>query len=112
MPWKELYAVACAATTWGHLWKAKRIIIRSDSATAVAAWKKGSSIDNDLSELIRTLLFLASIHSFELKLVHIAGIDNCYADLLSRGQVADFLALPGTRFPLPDTPLPPPIHSW
>ena len=44
-----------------------------------------------ISQLIRTLLFIAATHDFNMNIIHIAGVDNTCADLLSRGQVQRFL---------------------
>ena len=40
--------------------------------------------------LIRQLFFIAAHHNFDLRLIHVPGIHNVAADLLSRLQVADF----------------------
>ena len=41
-------------------------------------------------DLIRNLFFIAARFSFDLRLVHVAGVDNVAADLLSRLRVAEF----------------------
>ena len=112
MPWKELYAVATAAATWGPRWSTKRIVFHCDCMSAVQAWNKSSSIDNDMCELIRTILYLSSTYSFDIHIMHIPGVDNVCADLLSRGQVKEFLSLSIPHSLSPIIPLPPPIHSW
>jgi hypothetical protein len=61
---------------------------------------------------MRTLLYIAATHDFNLNITHIAGVDNTCADLLSRGQVERFLECPGSHDPLPTTLLPLPTHSW
>jgi hypothetical protein len=47
-----------------------------------------------------------------MNIVHIPGVDNVCADLLSRGQVKRFLACPGQHDPSPTIPLPLPIQTW
>ena len=112
MPFKELYALTRAAATWGSHWRGRKILFHCDCDPIVKAWRKGDSNKPHISHLIRTLLFIAATHDFNLNVVHIAGVDNVCADLLSRGQVTAFLELPGQHDPLPTTLLPLPIQTW
>jgi hypothetical protein len=61
---------------------------------------------------MRTLLFIAASHDFNMNISHIAGVDNTCADLLSRGQVTRFLESPGQHDPSPTTPSPLPARTW
>ena len=88
IPWKELYAIAVAAATWGHQWAAKRVRFHSDSETAVLAVRAGTSSAPAMMTLIRALFFTAAQHGFALGIVHIAGTNNTVADVLSRLQLA------------------------
>ena len=112
MPFKELYALSIAAVTWGSQWKGRKILFHCDCQPIVDAWRKGDSPQPHISSLIRTLLFIAATHDFNLNVVHIAGVDNLCADLLSRGQVKHFLASPGVHDPSPTTHLPLPTLTW
>ena len=112
MPFKELYALARAAATWGHLWKGRKILFNTDCQPNVLAWRKGDSKHPQISHLLRTLLFLAAKHDFNMNIVHIPGVVNVGADLLSRGQITRFLDLPGLHDPSPTTPLPLPTQTW
>jgi hypothetical protein len=112
MPFKELYALALAASTWGRHWKGRKILFHCDSLTIVQAWRRGDSRKPHISGLIRTLLFIAASHDFNLNVMHIAGVDNVAADLLSRGQVQDFLSCPGLHDPSPTIPSTLPTHTW
>lgn len=112
MPWKELYALTKAAATWGPQWKGRKIMFHTDCQPNVDAWRKGSSKQPQINQLIRTLLFLAATHDFNLNLSHVAGVQNVSADLLSRGQVQRFLESPGVHDPSPTTPLPLPTQVW
>ena len=112
MPFKELYALTRAASTWGSQWRGRKILFHCDCQPVVDAWRKGDSSRTHISNLIRTLLFIAASHDFNLNITHIAGVDNVCADLLSRGQVERFLALPGLHDPSPTIPLPLPILTW
>jgi len=76
------------------------------------AWRKGDSKKPHISQLIRTLLFIAATNDFNMNITHIAGVDNVCADLLSRGQVQRFLESPGKHDPLPTIPLQLPTLTW
>ncbi len=112
MPFKELYALSRAAATWGSQWSGRKILFRTDCQPNVDAWRRGDSSQPQISNLIRTLLFIAATHNFNMNIVHIAGVDNVGADLLSRGQVQLFLASPGQHDPSPTIPLPLPTQTW
>jgi hypothetical protein len=94
------------------MWKGRKILFNCDCQPVVLAWRKGDSKKPHISELIRTLLFIAATHDFNLNLTHIAGAKNVGADLLSRGQVTRFLESPGQHDPSPTTPLPLPTLTW
>jgi len=112
MPWKELYALTKAAATWGSQWKGRKILFHTDCQPNVAAWRSGSSKQAQINQLMRTLLFIAATHDFNLNLIHVSGVNNVCADWLSRGQVERFLQSPGQHDPLPTTPLPLPTQVW
>ena len=112
MPWKELYALTIAAATWGSQWKGKKILFHTDCQPNVDAWRRGDSTQPQIAQLMRTLLFIAATHDFNLNLTHIPGVDNVCADLLSRGQVHRFLESPGVHDPSPTIPLPLPTLTW
>lgn len=112
MPWKEMYAIVRAASTWGHTWRGRNVLARCDCQPVVMAWQKGDSQSPGLATLIRTLLFISATHDFCLSMLHIPGVDNVFADLLSRSQVATFLAQSKVHSRLPTTPLPLPVHDW
>jgi hypothetical protein len=112
MPWKELFAIAVAAHTFGPKLASKRVQFHSDCMPAVMAWQKGSSRDNSMCELIRTLLFSASLFSFEIQIIHIPGVENVHADLLSRGLIQDYMESQTKPSHLRITASMPPTNSW
>ena len=112
MPFKELYALTRAAATWGSQWRGHKILFHCDCQPMVDAWRAGDSRKPHIAQLIRTLLFIAATHDFNLNITHIAGVDNICADWLSRGQVARFLKSPGVHDPLPTILLPLPTLTW
>jgi hypothetical protein len=112
MPFKELYALTKAAATWGTNWQGRKILFHCDCQPIVDAWRKGDSRKPQISHLIRTLLFLAATHNFNMNIIHIPGVDNVFADLLSRGQVQRFLESTEQHDRSPTIPLPLPIQTW
>ena len=112
MPWLEFRAIVIAASTWGARWRGQHVHVMSDCQPAIDAWKKETSADRGLADLIRTLLFLCAQHDFSLTMQHIPGIHNTFADWLSRGQVTLFLASATTHSRSPTIPSPPPIQTW
>jgi hypothetical protein len=112
MPWKELYAIAVAAQTFGPCLASKRVQFHSDCMSAVLAWQKGSSRDNSMCELIRTLLFTASLFSFDIQIIHIPGVENIHADILSRGLIQEYMESPTKPSHLQITASMPLIGSW
>ena len=101
-----------AAATWGSQWQGRKILFHCDCQPIVDAWRKGDSRKPAISNLIRTLLFLAATHNYNMNMIHIAGSDNVFADLLSRGQVHRFLESTDQHDRSPTTPLPLPIQTW
>jgi hypothetical protein len=84
MPWKELFAIVTAASTWGHLWERKKVIFVTDCMPVVQALSKGASRTRRIMQLIRHLHHCAARHHFVYRAEHIAGVENVIADELSR----------------------------
>lgn len=91
--WRELFAVVLAAATWGSQWQRKRLLVHCDNHAVVHIWRTGTSKQQSLMRLVRTLFFTAATHNFTLILQHIQGIDNGIADALSRSQLHRFRCL-------------------
>ena len=95
---KELLPVVVSIALWGSSWRGKRVRCRSDNAAVVAILNSGSSKDERVMHLLRSLfLFLAS-YDVSIFAEHIAGVDNRPADALSRGNHQSFLSqVPGAK---------------
>jgi hypothetical protein len=89
---RELLAIVVACEVWGNEWGGKRILIQCDNATVVCAVNSGSSRNKDMMSLIRHLFFVAAERTFDVRLVHIPGLDNIGPDRLSRLDTAGFFA--------------------
>ena len=86
--WKELYAILVACSTWGNLWRRKRILFHCDNTAVVAIWGKGTCKCPHLMSLVRHLFLMAAGDNYHVAIAHIPGALN---------QVAQ----PGRRSPLP-----------
>jgi hypothetical protein len=63
-------------------------------------------------ELVRQLLFACAKFQFSIFTVHIAGVDNCIADALSRDDMTRFRNLCPQARDDPTAPVLPPGRTW
>ena len=89
----ELLSIVVAVLCWGSNWRDSQVVLFTDHEALVHIWKTGSCKCPFMMALIRKLFFFTAEHNINLLLQHVNGTDNVYADLLSRLQVAQFLAL-------------------
>jgi hypothetical protein len=85
--WRELYAVVEACRLWGVLLTGRRIMLQCDNESVVSIVNTGTSKCVLIMDLVRQLFHLAVHYNFDIKLVHIPGVDNVAADMLSRGHL-------------------------
>jgi hypothetical protein len=113
MPFLELHALVYAAKAWGASWPQKKIIFHCDCMPIVHALARGGSKRPAVMHLMRVLISLALAHNFDFRCMHIPGIDNTVADVLSRH--GDCLAFRQLRPHAQSraTPTPPiPLPAW
>ena len=84
MPFLELLAVVIAAATFGHLWARKKIVFHCDCKAAVDAITGQGSRNPRQMHLLRALTEFACLRGFDFRAIHIAGVTNTIADVLSR----------------------------
>lgn len=109
--WKELYAIVLAASTWGHLWRGKRILFHCDNLSVVGIWAKGSSTMPGIMDLVRVLYFIAARLEFHVTIQHISGVNNVIADALSRFRMDYFFSLAPQANTSPSPVIDPRSHS-
>lgn len=80
----EMLTVVVCLKLWGTKLRGKRIIIKCDNQVTVTVINTGRSRNQFLQSCLREICFVAAINEFELRAVHIAGVDNRLADMLSR----------------------------
>ena len=87
-------------------WTGKRLFLHCDNHAVVDIWRKKTTKDKHLMQLVCSLHFIAARGNFTVSVSHIHGVNNTLADALSRRQVEKFKALAPLADPKP-TPLPP-----
>jgi hypothetical protein len=89
----EMLAVAIAVFTFcpGHA--GKDISLFCDNAAVVCACNIGVCKNSHLMSLIRDIFFCTARYQFRLRLTHLSGTSNIFADSLSRLQVQHFKRL-------------------
>ena len=112
MPYLELLSVALAVSTWGPLMRGLRMVVHSDCETAVLAFEGQAAHSSHLMCLVRDILFLAARHEFALRLEHLPGAQNVFADALSRGQILEFKASYARHNSSPTAVMPLPLQTW
>ena len=67
-------------------WTGKRVLIQCDNEAVVTVLRSGKTHDPYLSACARNIWYAAAAGDIDLQYVHIRGIDNQVADVLSRWQ--------------------------
>ena len=76
----ELLTVVIAAKVWGKKWQGMRIVIRCDNETSVTVMNTDRAYNSFLLGCLRELEFVAAKWEFEMKAVHITGVENRIPD--------------------------------
>ena len=80
----EMWNVLFGVRMWAKQWANRAIIIKCDNEPVVGVVNKGVTRDSALASMARNIWFLTASHNVKLQVVHIPGIKNVCADLLSR----------------------------
>jgi hypothetical protein len=80
----EAWVILMITTTWGHLFKGKKIIIRTDSAASCFCLNKLWSDSDGMSVICELWEELQHTFSFEGLVTHCAGTANRLPDICSR----------------------------
>ena len=107
---KELVPIVISCGVWGQGLAKQSVLFQCDNLSVVMAVKKGYSKESDVMHLLRTLWFFVAVFDIDLNVIHIAGVNNGAADMLSRNNIIEFLSLHPQVSRLP-TPLPPPLFQ-
>ena len=80
----EMLNVYLALRLWAPNWAGKRVRLECDNQAVVAVMKAGKTRDKVLAAYARNIFMLASVFDIEITVVHLSGVANTVADLLSR----------------------------
>ena len=95
---KELLPVVMGVAMWGSKWQGKTVRCRCDNAAVVAILNSGSSKDERVMHLLRSLFLLLVANDVSVFGEHIPGVENGPADSLSQGNHLSFLSqVPSAR---------------
>lgn len=89
----ELFPIIVALKIWGHYFKNKRILIRTDNKGVMYAINCLTSKSPPVIVLLCYLIFKCLHLNIWLKAIHVSGKDNDLADSLSRFQMDRFFQL-------------------
>ena len=81
----EILTILLVCRTWGTYWSGKRILAKCDNQASVEVLNSGRSLGDDfMMEVVREILFIAAKCEFEIRAVHLPGVENGISDSLSR----------------------------
>ena len=86
----ELLTVIVAVRLWGPRCRGMKVVIYCDNEPAVSVINTGKSRDPFMATCIRELWLVVASNLFELRAIHLPGVDNRVADALSRWDESVF----------------------
>ena len=72
---------------WGCNFKGKRIQMFCDNQSICQVVNSGKARDEILQDCLREIAFLAAVHEFQIKMVHLESKANRISDCLSRWDI-------------------------
>jgi hypothetical protein len=96
----EALAVSVALKLWAPLLSGMRVRILCDNQATVQVINFGKAKDAFLLQCMREICFTSAMHRFQVKAVHISGVENRLPDFISRWDSdpqapASFYSTPG-----------------
>ena len=79
-----MWNVLIGVRMWANEWANRAIVIKCDNEAVVGVVNKGVTRDSALAAMARNIWLVTALHNIRLQIVHIPGVDNVCADLLSR----------------------------
>ena len=80
----EMVNILVALRVFSSIWTRKKLLIKCDNAAVVQVLTTGRAQDPFLGACARNIWFHAALIDVDVKYVHVLGVDNVIADLLSR----------------------------
>ncbi len=100
---KELYAIVAVVATWGPSWSGKKIHIYCDNKSVCQILRHRNSRSTPVAALLQTVYHLSVKFGCQISAMHLPGVDNTWADCLSRGWLEKFYAICACAAPFPTT---------
>lgn len=72
--------------------KGSSVVVHCDNMGAVTVVNMGSSKVQQIMHLLRCLFFIRAHFNLSVAAVHVPGVENGWADAISRNMLSDFLA--------------------
>jgi len=101
MPFLECYALAQSIYTFLPWIRGRLVLVRSDCKPVCDGVTKGYSSETMMMSVIRAIFHMCALYDIQLRVLHISGVENIYADMLSRGKIQEFLVALPTANPTP-----------
>ena len=83
----EMLNVVVALKVWANIWANKRIKISCDNLAVVEILKSGKTRDPFLATCARNIWLITAMFNIDIILIHVPGVNNQVADLLSRWTI-------------------------
>ena len=80
----EMWNVLIGIRIWAKQWANRAIVIKCDNEAVVGVVNKGVTRDSALAAMACNIWFVTASHNIRFQVVHIPGVNNMCADLLSR----------------------------
>ena len=80
----EMLNVYLALRIWAPHWAGKRVRFECDNQAVVSVIKSGRTRDMILAAYARNICMLTAVFDIEITVIHLPGVENTVADLLSR----------------------------
>ena len=101
MAYKELFPIVLACHIWDQSWANKRIKFWCDNQSVVHILKSGTSKDEKMMHLVRTLFLVPAKFNFRVYAEHLPGKTNKIADSLSCFNLQELFHLVPDAHPTP-----------
>ena len=85
----EILAVVVAVRLWSGEVKGRKILVYCDNEASVSAINSGKSTDRFTAAALRELWYWCCLADFQIRALHIPGVENRLADYLSRWHLEE-----------------------
>ena len=82
----EMINILLAARLFKRQWSLRKVLIQCDNEAVVSVLKTGKTRDPYLGTCVRNIWYLAAEADIDLRYVHMKGVNNVVANVLSRWQ--------------------------